>query len=149
VIALPGPAARNKGVTFTNGGVVYNLVFPLVGAPAPGQDFSVKLTNKPNSNQVEVSLSSKPGKAPAKHSQGPAMVGPADIRVELDAPTTCAVEFSLDGQKVGEDRDAADGFAVALDTSCYANGFHTLKAVARDDRGAVVQTVEHMVLFQN
>lgn len=147
VIALPGGQARNKGVTFTNGGVVYNLVFPLVGAPAPGQDFSVKLTNKPNSNQVEVSLSSKHGQAPAKHSQG--MVGPADIQVEVSAPNTCAVEFSLDGQRVGEDRDPADGFAVALDTSCYTNGFHTLKAVARNDRGAVVQTVEHMVLFQN
>lgn len=144
VIALPTGKARNKGVTFSNGGVVYNLVFPLVGAPAPGQDFSVKLTNKPNSNQVEVSLTSPHGQAPAKHSQGP-----SDIQVQVSAPNSCAVEFSLDGQHVGEDADGTDGFALALDTSRYTNGFHALKAVARDDRGAVVQTVEHMVLIQN
>jgi hypothetical protein len=58
-VAMPGDK-RVKSVMLSNGAVVYNLVFPMVGQPASGDDVTVKLLNKPNTNQVEVTLTTTP-----------------------------------------------------------------------------------------
>lgn len=58
-VAMPGDK-RVKSVTLSNGSVVYNLVFPMVGQATSGDDFTVKLLNQPNTNQVEVTLTTTP-----------------------------------------------------------------------------------------
>jgi hypothetical protein len=153
VIGLPTPGRGAKGAT-----TVYNLVFPVVGAPLPGHDFSVKLVNEPNSNQVEVSLNAKgahaTGDAPAPTLPQPggaviSMVPDAHgFLLQITAPHAREVTFYVDGKPVGADRDAKDGFCLSLDSARLTSGVHQIKAIARGPHGDVVQTVEHTVIIQ-
>lgn len=153
VIGLPTPGRGAKGAT-----TVYNLVFPVVGAPLPGHDFSVKLVNEPNSNQVEVSLNAKgaqaTGDAPAPMLPQPggaviSMVPDAHgFLLQITAPHAREVTFYVDGKPVGADRDAKDGFCLSLDSARLTSGVHQIKAIARGPYGDVVQTVEHTVIIQ-
>jgi Bacterial Ig domain len=79
----------------------------------------------------------------------PPISGSTDVKLNVTATGVSSVEFTLDGQPVGTDTDATDGFAAELDSTKHANGLHVLKAIAKDDTGAVRQTIEHTLLFQN
>jgi hypothetical protein len=153
VIGLPTPGRGAKGAT-----TVYNLVFPVVGAPLPGHDFSVKLVNEPNSNQVEVSLNAKGAQATAD-TAAPTLPQPGGAVIsmvpdahgfllQITAPHAREVTFYVDGKPVGADRDAKDGFCLSLDSGRLSSGVHQIKAIARGPHGDVVQTVEHTVIIQ-
>lgn len=153
VIGLPTPGRGAKGAT-----TVYNLVFPVVGAPLPGHDFSVKLVNEPNSNQVEVSLNAKGAQATGETSP-PTLPQPGGdvismvpdshgFLLQITAPHAREVSFYVDGKVVGSDRDAKDGFCLSLDSARLTSGVHQIKAIARGPYGDVVQTVEHTVIIQ-
>jgi hypothetical protein len=152
VVTLPGPKAGTKPAAGQQ--VVYNLVFPVMGAPQPGQAYSLKLLNKPGANQMEIKLIGQDGRAISNQAPEPAptaevAAGKLELELEIDVPGACLVEFTLDGQAVGRDAEGKDGYTVALNPAQYASGLHQLKAIARNDRGAVLQTVEHTVLIQH
>ncbi|MFN3428669.1 MAG: hypothetical protein ACK46X_01820 [Candidatus Sericytochromatia bacterium] len=152
VVNLPTPKAGAKPA----GGqqVVYNLVFPVMGTPRAGEAYSLKLLNRPNANQMEIKLIGKDGRPISNQAPEPAPapsseVAGGELELEVDVPGACLVEFTLDGQPVGRDAQGHDGYTVALNPTRYASGLHQLKAVARDERGAVLQTVEHTILIQH
>ncbi len=45
------------------------------------------------------------------------------------------VEFFVDGSSIGVDSDGSDGYSVSWDTTAYADGGHTVNAVATDSTG--------------
>ena len=51
------------------------------------------------------------------------------------------VDFFLDSTPIGSDTVMADGMSCMLDTTKFANGAHTLKAVARNSAGATYNEV--------
>lgn len=148
VVTLPVPKAGKPAAQQ----VVYNLVFPVMGAPLPGQAYSLKLLNRPNANQMEIKVIGKDGRPISNQAPEPAPsaeVAGNELELEVDVPGACLVEFTLDGQPVGRDAEGKDGYTVALNPTQYASGLHQLKAVARNERGAILQTVEHTVLIQH
>lgn len=153
VVTLPGPKAGAKPAAGQP--VVYNLVFPVMGAPQPGQAYSLKLLNKPGANQMEIKLIGQDGRPISNQAPEPApaadevAAGKLELELEIEVPGACLVEFTLDGRPVGRDAEGKDGYTVALNPTQYASGLHQLKAIARNDRGAVLQTVEHTVLIQH
>jgi len=82
------------------------------------------------------STDSPPSVSITNPSDGATVSGTVSVTADAsDDSGVSQVEFFIDGSSIGVDSDGSDGYSTSWDTTAYADGGHTVEAVATDSAG--------------
>jgi Bacterial Ig domain len=77
--------------------------------------------------------------------------GSIDLNVSNlpDPSAYTSVDFELDGQPLGKDEDASDGWSFKLDSTTLSNGIHTVRALGNTPAGTQVELLNNSLYIDN
>lgn len=77
------------------------------------------------------------------------LTGTVVVRLTIAVEPGSRAEFMLDGEPIGTDADASDGYALPIDTARFKDGTHLLRSRIYKASGVLVEDVTHTLLFLN